>query len=67
MNNINIGGNIKKYRLKQGLTQTQLSRLVDVTESMISQIERNIKCPTMRLGKCIADALGVTLNDLVAE
>lgn len=55
---MSIGSAIRKKRTEANLTQKQLADAVNVTTSMISQIERNSKLPTLILGKEIADALG---------
>lgn len=57
---MNIGDNLKQYRLASGMTQTQLGGAVGVTESMICQIERGTKALTVPLGKEIAKALNVS-------
>lgn len=60
-----VGDNIKMYRKQRGLTQEQLAQQVGVTHSMICQIERGTKAATMQLGKEIADALDVSVEELL--
>ena len=54
---MNIGATIKAKRLALGMTQKQLAEKVFVDQSMICQIERGTKTPSLPLGKEIADAI----------
>jgi len=61
-----IGKNIKKYRLKMGLSQDKLAKLANVTYTTLVKIESGVnKNPTIKTLKKIADALGITVNDLI--
>lgn len=62
---MNIGQNIKTERKKKELTQVQLATMIGVTESMINQIENNVKMPSLMLALALADVLGTTVDDLV--
>lgn len=53
---------IRKWR---GMTATQLARLVEITPSMMSQIERTGKTGSTRTFQKIATALGVPLEEVV--
>ena len=54
-----FGFNVKIYRQKRGLTQSQLGELVDISEHRISEIERG-KCNlTLKPVNKIANALNV--------
>ncbi len=64
---MSIGENIKRLRLECELTQGELAQKVGVTQSMIAQIERGTKVPTMPLGREIADAVGHSVEELYAE
>jgi transcriptional regulator with XRE-family HTH domain len=59
-----IGEIILAKREAKKLTQEQLASAVGVSKSMICQIERGSKSPTIGLGKAIADVLGCTLDEL---
>ena len=61
---MSIGLNIKKLREERGMTQEELAAAIDVSRSMIAQIERDSRCPTLILGSRIADALGTGLGEL---
>jgi len=56
---------IKEIRLEKGLTQTQLARLANVSQSYLSELEHNKKSPTVRELCKIAEALKVELSELV--
>lgn len=61
-----ISANIKKYRLKNGISQDKLSKLADVTYHTIIKIESGVnKNPTIETLGNIAKALGVGVDDLI--
>jgi len=61
-----IGKNIRKYRLQKKMSQDRLSKLADVAFHTITKIESgNTPNPTIETVKKIADALGVSLDDLM--
>ena len=61
-----IGENIKKYRNKLGISQDQLSKKSDLAFHTIAKIEAgSTPNPTIETVKKIADALGVSLDDLI--
>jgi transcriptional regulator with XRE-family HTH domain len=63
---IDIGSQIKKYRLLAGLTQQELGERVDVTGAYIYQIEKGVKSNTsLKLIARIAKALRVELGELL--
>ncbi len=46
---IDIGGTIKKYRMKSNLKQTELARKIKVTSTYISAVGNNRKEPSISL------------------
>ena len=61
-----IGENIKKYRNKLGISQDVLSKKADLAFHTIAKIEAGLTpIPTTYTVKKIADALGVSLDDLM--
>ena len=58
-----IGEYIKKFRIKKGITQEELGRIVGVTTQAVSKWERG-GVPDAELLPNIADALGVTTDML---
>ena len=62
---MSIGENIRRIRKERGMTQEELAKKVYVAGSMICMIERGTKVPSMPTGKAIAEALGVSMEDLL--
>ena len=61
-----ISGNIKKYRNKLGISQDILSKRANLAFHTIAKIEAgSTPNPTIDTVKKIADALGVSLDDLM--
>lgn len=62
---MNIGENIKNRREAAHLTQAQLAEKVCVHRTMIAQIERGSKFPTVLLAASIAKVFNCTVDDLM--
>ena len=61
-----IAKNIKKYRTKLGISQDNLSKLAGITLHTITKIESGATPdPRIETVKKIADALGVSIDDLM--
>ena len=61
-----IAKNIKKYREKKGISQDRLSKLAGITLHTITKIESGATPdPRIETVKKIADALGVSVDDLI--
>lgn len=58
-----IGSEIKKFRIKKGITQEQLGQLVGVTTQAVSKWERG-GVPDAEMIPSIADVLGVSIDSL---
>lgn len=58
---IDLGLRLKEFRLRRGLSQTELARLVGVTASTISQVESNLIYPSLPALMKMAEALAVDL------
>lgn len=67
-NQLSIGQQIKKYRNAKGLSQKELSKLVNLSASYIGELERGGKTKNSSVSIkniCkIAEVLGVSLEDL---
>lgn len=59
---IDLGIRLKELRTKQGLSQTELSKLVGVTPSTISQIESDLIYPSLPALLKIAEVLSVEIS-----
>ena len=62
-----LGQRIKKYRLQNHLTQEQLAEIIDVATSNISHIERATTQVSLPSLVRIANALNVTLDQLICD
>lgn len=60
-----IAGNIRQYRAKQKISQEKLSELTGISQQHISNIENEQVNPSIEVLLEIADALKITINDLV--
>jgi len=61
-----LSENIKKFRKKKGLSQDKLAKLANVTLTTLVKIESGVNDnPTIKTLKKIADALEISLNELV--
>ena len=61
-----IGDNVKKYRNKLGISQDVLSKKANLAFHTIAKIEAgSTPDPRIETVKKIADALGVSLDDLM--
>lgn len=56
--------NIRNYREKAGMNQTELAKAVDVDPSSICKLEKGRFLPTFALVDAIADVLDVSLDEL---
>ncbi len=56
-----LGKNIKTYRLKKRLSQTQLAEMVDVSFRYISYVECGKSFPSAEVLEAIAHSLGVQI------
>ncbi|MGX0132676.1 XRE family transcriptional regulator, regulator of sulfur utilization [Cupriavidus metallidurans] len=62
-----VGSALQALRQSQQLSLDELSRRAGVSKSMLSQIERNLANPTVAVLWRLANALGVSLTDFLAQ
>ena len=62
-----LGKRIKRYRLKSHFTQEQLADKLDVATSTIAHAENGTSKPSLPLLLKVANALNVTLDQLVCD
>lgn len=67
MDYISLGKNIRKYRIQAGYTQSHLAELCDCTDGHIGQIENARSIPSLSITLSIANALNVSVDQLVSE
>lgn len=65
--NKNIGENLKRIRKARNLTIDDLSASANVSKSMISEIERGIRNPSITMIWNLANTLKVPLNSFLKE
>ncbi len=61
----NISDNVRIQRTKQRMSQDKLSELTGINQQQISYIENGKACPKLETVIKIAEALNVTVNDLI--
>jgi transcriptional regulator with XRE-family HTH domain/KaiC/GvpD/RAD55 family RecA-like ATPase len=64
---LNLGLRLKEFRLKRGLSQTELAKLVGVTPSTISQVESNLIYPSLPALFKMGEVLAVDLTSFFEE
>ena len=62
-----VGGNLRRLRVKRGLSLERLARNCGVSRAMLSQIELGQSAPTITTLWKIARSLGVTFSALIAR
>ena len=62
---MSVGENIRRIRVKKELTQAYVAAEAGISQSMLCQIERGTKNPSLQIGKEIADVLGCKLENLL--
>ena len=62
-----LGKNIRKYRLQLGMRQDDLAEKVGCSNSHIGQIEHARGVPSLEVVVNIANALGVTVDQLLMD
>lgn len=64
---MNFGERIKKIRLEQGLSQSELGKRMDITQQAVAKYERLTEQPKLETVRRLAEALNVPMGDLVAN
>lgn len=64
---MSIGSNLKRLRTDREMSQAELAEMVNVTQSMIAQIERGTKALSLELGREISEVLGISINELLKD
>lgn len=59
---INFGEKIINYRRKNHITIKELAKRTNLSTAIISQLERGLGNPTLKVLSDLADELGVTLS-----
>ena len=64
---MNIGGNVRRYRLQQMMTQQDVAEICGLTKGMISKIESGKTTPALATLTKIANAIQVDIVALMSE
>jgi len=59
--------NLKRIRIDKGLSQDELGAQCGLTRNYIGNIERQENSPSLHSMEAVADALGVSLLELLAQ
>ena len=62
-----IGEKMADYRRKNGLTLREFSQQTNLSTALLSQLERNIGNPTLGILSALAEAMGMTVSELVEQ
>jgi transcriptional regulator with XRE-family HTH domain len=60
-----FAGRLKELRESAGLTQPQLAEKCGTHYTSIARLESEARAPSLRVAVALADALGVSIADLV--
>ena len=66
MEEMQIGAFIRDRRLQLEMTQQQLADKLGVTDKAVSKWERSVSCPDITILRSLADALEVSVSELLA-
>ena len=58
---------LRKHRATKGMSQELLAEKADIHPTHVGLIERSLRNPSLKVCKAIADALGLSLAEMVAE
>ena len=67
MEKLNIGEKIKKHREMQGITQSELGRLLSVSNRAVSKWENGESYPSLELIRPLSEILNIGIKDLLGE
>ncbi len=65
--NVDFGKRLKSIRRSKGLTQSQLADMLNTSQRMIAHYENHDNRPRIDKIKAIADALHVSIEELVGD
>ena len=64
---MNLGSRLRKQRTSKGFTLRELSQKAGVSEGFLSQVENNVKAPSLETLFNICEALDINPGDLLNE
>jgi len=60
-----LGAYLRERRALAQLSVREMARLADISNAYLSQIERGLHVPSLRVLRALADALGIPVEDLI--
>ncbi len=60
-----FGRVLRELRRNRGLSQDKLADLTDTHRTYISQLERGLRCPSLKTVEAVATALSISIRDLM--
>jgi len=60
-----LGAYLREQRSLARLSLREMARLADISNAYLSQVERGLHVPSLRVLRALADALGMPVEDLV--
>lgn len=67
MDCVSMGKIIKEYRLSCNMTQKELGEKINVSDKAVSKWERGICFPDISMLEPLAEALGISVNNLISQ
>lgn len=64
---MSFGENLKRLRTSAGFTQSEFAKRLDITQSMLCQLERGTKSISLALARDAAEVLNCGINDIIEE
>ncbi|MFC6324099.1 helix-turn-helix domain-containing protein [Companilactobacillus baiquanensis] len=64
---VQLGDNLRNYRMKQNLSEREVSKMLHVDITTISKYEHNVRTPDIYMMIRFADVYKVTLDRLVGR
>lgn len=62
-----FGERIKRHRIELGMTQKQFAERLCISQNTVSQYEKGVRNPSIRLIKKLSSELGISIETLLQE
>lgn len=62
-----FGGTLRRVRTDKGLSQERLAEMTGLSTNFIGEMERGLKAPGLAVIVRLATALGISVQDLLAD
>ena len=64
---MNVGHNIRRIRKARGITQERLAEEAGISQSMLCQVEKGLKNPSLLVSAEMAKILGCRIEDFLKD